>query len=228
MVNGKPRLCLNGKPYLFNGLLDQGYFHDGIFLPATPEGYEKDILLAKSMGFNTLRKHIKVEPQIFYYLCDTLGIAVFQDMVNNSKYSFFKDTVRPTIGLRRRSDSRMHNNIESRAAFKKCMKETVNLLYNFPSVVYYTIFNEGWGQFDSELLYAKLCDMDQTRIVDSASGWFTPKESDVDSRHIYFRKPVLSVGEDRPLVLSEFGGYSHRVKDHLFGEKNYGYTSYDS
>ena len=108
------------------------------------------------------------------------------------------------------------------------MKQTVNLLYNFPSVVYYTIFNEGWGQFDSDLLYSRLCDMDQTRIVDSVSGWFTPKDSDVDSRHIYFRKPILQVGDDRPLVLSEFGGYSYRVSGHPFSDNNYGYTTYST
>ena len=77
-IDGIPRICLNGKPYLFNGLLDQGYFPDGLFLPATEKGYEDDIMLAKSLGFNTLRKHVKVEPDIFYYLCDKLGIAFFQ------------------------------------------------------------------------------------------------------------------------------------------------------
>ncbi len=227
-INGVPRLCLNGKPYLFNGLLDQGYFPDGIFLPATPEGYEKDILLAKSLGFNTLRKHIKVEPAIFYYLCDKLGIAVFQDMVNNSKYSFIKDTVLPTLGFKRKNDKKAHSNPESRLAFIECMTGTANMLFNYPSVLYYTIFNEGWGQFDSDAMYDRLKAIDNTRIIDSTSGWFWRAKSDVDSHHVYFKKPSLKSGNSRPLVLSEFGGFSHRVEGHLFGTKNYGYTTYQS
>ena len=227
-INGIPRLCLNRKPYLFNGLLDQGYFPDGIFLPATPEGYEKDILLAKSLGFNTLRKHIKVEPAIFYYLCDKLGIAVFQDMVNNSKYSFVKDTALPTVGFKKKNDKKAHKNPESRLAFIECMTGTANMLFNYPSVLYYTIFNEGWGQFDSDDMYERLKAIDNTRIIDSTSGWFWQTKSDVDSHHVYFRKPSLNFDKSRPLVLSEFGGFSHRVDGHLFSSKNYGYTTYKS
>ncbi len=222
------RLCLNGEPYLFNGLLDQGYFPDGLFLPATPEGYEKDILLAKSLGFNTLRKHIKIEPEIFYYLCDKLGIAVFQDMVNNSGYSFIRDTVLPSLGFKRKNDKKAHSSIDTREAFIECMTATANLLYNHPSVVYYTIFNEGWGQFDSDELYEMLSSRDKTRIIDSTSGWFAQRKSDVDSYHVYFKKPILKPSYNRPLVLSEFGGFSHRVDGHLFGQKNYGYSKYDS
>lgn len=226
-VNGIPRLCLNGKPYLFNGLLDQGYFPDGLFLPATPEGYEEDIKLVKSLGFNTIRKHIKLEPAIFYYLCDKLGIAVFQDMVNNGKYSFIKDTVLPTLGLKRKKDTHLHQNPESREAFIECMTSTVNMLYNYPSVVYYTIFNEGWGQFESSTMYERLKSLDSSRIIDATSGWFFGMRSGVDSHHVYFKKPHLTVGKSRPLVLSEFGGFSHRVEGHLFGAKNYGYAVYE-
>ena len=222
------RLCLNGKPYLFNGLLDQGYFPDGLFLPATPEGYENDIKLAKSLGFNTLRKHIKIEPAIFYYLCDKLGIAVFQDMVNNGKYSFIKDTVLPTIGLKRKNDKNSHSNSESREAFIECMTATANMLFNYPSVVYYTIFNEGWGQFDADALYDRIKDIDGSRIIDSTSGWFHQKKSDVTSHHVYFKKPILPHEKSKPLVLSEFGGFSHRVNGHLFGPKNYGYSKHES
>ncbi len=99
LIGGVPRLCLNGKPYFFHGLLDQGYWSDGVFTPASPAAYARDILAAKKLGFNTLRKHIKVEPQRFYYECDRLGMAVFQDMVNNDHYSFIRDTALPTIGL---------------------------------------------------------------------------------------------------------------------------------
>ena len=226
-VGGIARLCLNGEPYLFNGLLDQGYFPDGIFLPATYDGYRDDILLAKSMGFNMLRKHIKVEPEIFYYLCDTLGIALFQDMVNNSDYSFFRDTALPTVGLKSLSDKRWHKDRRSREIFEREMYKTIDHLYNFPSIVYYTVFNEGWGQFCADQMYAKAKASDPTRIYDATSGWFIQKDSDVDSRHVYFKPVKLGRRGSRPIVISEFGGYSHRVTGHLFGEKNYGYRTYE-
>ncbi|MBQ7386791.1 MAG: glycoside hydrolase family 2 [Clostridia bacterium] len=227
-IDGIARLCLNGEPYLFNGLLDQGYFPDGLFLPATYDGYRDDILLAKSMGFNMLRKHIKVEPEIFYYLCDTLGIAVFQDMVNNSDYSFFFDTALPTIGIKSISDKHRHKNPRSRAIFEREMYKTLDHLYNFPSIVYYTVFNEGWGQFCADEMYKKAKVHDGTRIYDATSGWFTEKESDVDSRHVYFKTVKLGRRGKRPIVISEFGGYSHRVKGHLFGDKNYGYRTFNN
>ena len=221
------RLTLNGKPYLFNGLLDQGYYPDGIFTPPSPECYEDDILLAKKLGFNTLRKHIKLEPAIFYHLCDKLGIAVFQDMINNSKYSFIRDTALPTIGLKSKPDKHSHKNALSRKAFEYSMKGIMNTLYNYPSVVYFTIFNEGWGQFAADEMYDKAKAIDPSRIIDATSGWFHRKRSDVNSLHIYFR-PLKAKDDGRPLVISEFGGYSHRVDGHLFGSKNYGYTSYPS
>ena len=227
MYGDKTRLTLNGEPYLFNGLLDQGYYPDGIFLPATPEGYEEDIKTAKRLGFNTLRKHIKVEPAIFYHMCDKLGIAVFQDMVNNCDYSFVRDTLLPTIGFKRRNDKNLHDNSESREAFTKMMAETINLLHNFPSVLYYTIFNEGWGQFDADEMYVKAKQLDRTRIIDSTSGWFKRNLSDVDSQHIYFKKLPQNTDSVYPLVISEFGGYSHRVQGHLFGTKNYGYKTFE-
>ena len=222
-IDGVRRICLNGKPYVFNGLLDQGYYPDGIFLPATEDGYLDDIKMAKSLGFNMLRKHIKIEPEIFYYLCDREGIAVFQDMINNSDYSFIRDTVLPTIGLQKLSDKRLHKNPESRAIFEDTMIKTAELLYNHPSIVYYTIFNEGWGQFSADEMYDKLKAVDATRIIDATSGWFRRSRSDVDSRHIYFKALKPKGLDGRPLVISEFGGYSYRVDGHLFGEANYGY-----
>ncbi|MBQ4101910.1 MAG: glycoside hydrolase family 2 [Oscillospiraceae bacterium] len=222
-VDGLMRLCLNGKPYFFHGLLDQGYWSDGLFTPASPENYIRDIKEMKALGFNMLRKHIKIEPEIFYYACDRLGMAVFQDFVNNGDYSFFRDTALPTIGIKRLNDRHLHKDPLTRAAFLKSMKETVNHLYNHPCIVYWTIFNEGWGQFDSSLAYEKLKEMDNTRFIDSASGWFGGGKSDVQSEHVYFKKVKLKAGK-KPLVLSEFGGYSHKVEGHVFNtEKAYGY-----
>ncbi|MBR7116137.1 MAG: glycoside hydrolase family 2 [Clostridia bacterium] len=222
-IDGVERICLNGEPYVFNGLLDQGYYPDGIFMPATEEGYLDDIRATKSLGFNMLRKHIKIEPEIFYYLCDREGIAVFQDMINNSSYSFLRDTALPTVGIQKLNDEKMHKDPETRKIFEKTMYETADLLYNHPSVVYYTIFNEGWGQFASDEMYEKLKKHDPSRIIDSTSGWFRRKKSDVDSRHIYFKALKPKGLDGRPLVISEFGGYSYRVEGHLFGDANYGY-----
>lgn len=225
---GQSRILLNGKPIIINALLDQGYFDDGLFLPETEDGYLSDIRLAKSLGFNALRKHIKIEPMLFYHLCDTEGILVLQDMVNNGKYSFFRDTALPTVGMQRISDKRLHKSKESRQIFLNTMRATAELLHNSPCVVYYTIFNEGWGQFSSDEAYKILKSIDSSRIIDSTSGWFRQSLSDVDSRHIYFKALGVKHRDERPLAISEFGGYSHRVEGHLFGEKNYGYRSFGS
>lgn len=227
-INGIKRLCLNGEPYFFHGLLDQGYWSDGLFTPATPELFIKDIGTAKSLGFNMLRKHIKIEPQLFYYYCDKLGIVVFQDMINNGHYSFLRDTALPTVGMQRMSDKCLHCSKESREAFKKAMLDTVDILKNHPSVCYWTIFNEGWGQFRADDMYELLKSIDDTRFIDSTSGWFRRKKTDVDSRHVYFKKVMLKAS-DKPLVLSEFGGYSYKPMGHVFNtEQTYGYAKYEN
>ena len=221
------RLCLNGKPYFFHGLLDQGYWADGLYTPPDPSGYDRDILAMKELGFNTLRKHIKVEPKLFYYACDRLGMAVFQDMVNNGGYSFLRDTALPTIGLQKLpSDGWLHRNKRSRAMFLQWMAETVRRLRSHPCVMYWTIFNEGWGQFDSEAVYRRLRQLDGVRIIDSASGWFRGGETDVESRHVYF-KPFKMPEADKPVVLSEFGGYGWKLPDHCNSpDKTYGYRNF--
>ena len=227
-VNGIQRLCLNGRPYFFHGLLDQGYWSDGIFTPASPECYEKDILAAKSLGFNTLRKHIKIEPDQFYYDCDRLGMVVFQDMVNNGDYSFFRDTALPTIGFKRKNDKKSHPNIKSRTAFLEAMEQTVAQLKNHPCICYWTIFNEGWGQFESAEAYRKMKELDDSRFIGSYSGWFKSGESDICSEHCYFKK-FKPKKTEKPLVLTEFGGYAFAPKDHTFNPNNeYGYKKFKS
>jgi MFS family permease len=220
--NGKKYICLNGKPYFFHGLLDQGYFSDGIYTPATPEALKNDVLRMKECGFNMLRKHIKIEHKLFYYYCDKHGMAVFQDMVNSGDYSFIADTVLPTAGLRKGFTRKA--NSRRREAFEKDSENTVSILCNHPSVVYYTIFNEGWGQFDADGQYERLKALDGTRIWDATSGWFTAKKSDVQSEHIYFKKLDMKCDGSKPLVLSEFGGYSCKIEDRSFNlDKTYGY-----
>ena len=227
--NGTPRLCLNGEPYFFHGLLDQGYWSDGLYTPASPDAYEKDILTMKSLGFNTLRKHIKIEPEQFYYDCDRLGMIVFQDMVNNGEYRYLRDTVLPTFGMTELRDSRLNRDGESRRIFLESMKETVMLLKNHPCICLWTIFNEGWGQFCADDAYLQLKAMDGSRWVDSTSGWFRQNRSDVESLHIYFKKLRLrkNPAHGRPQLLSEFGGYSYKIPDHSFNlQKTYGYRKY--
>ncbi len=223
---GIKRLCLNGKPYFFNALLDQGYFSDGLYTPAVPALYEQDITRMKALGFNTLRKHIKVEPEQFYYDCDRLGMVVFQDMVNNGVYNYVLDTVFPNFGLR--GFDRIENGRPSvRKNFREAMIATVKHLYNHPCICYWTVFNEGWGQFDADGAFKVLKKYDTSRFADATSGWFKRKESDVESLHIYFKKLFLGSDRERPQVISEFGGYVYKNNEHSFNKLNtYGYKIY--
>ena len=226
-ANGQSYICLNGKPYFFHGLLDQGYYSDGIYTPASPDGYVWDILTMKKLGFNMLRKHIKVEPDLFYYFCDKYGMVVFQDMMNAGPYNYIIDTVLPTIGMKKGVTHKP--NTKRKEFFEKECRQLCDLLYNHPCVCCYTIFNEGWGQYDADRIYRELKAYEPTRIWDATSGWFIEKESDVDSHHIYFRRIKLKARSERPLVLSEFGGYSYKVENHSFNlDQNYGYKTFDS
>ncbi len=222
-VDGVPRLLLNGRPYFFHALLDQGYWSDGLYTPADPDGYARDIRCAKALGFNTLRKHIKLEPEQFYYDCDRLGMLVMQDMVNCGRYAFLRDTGLPTLGLTHLRDRRLNRDAQTRGNFLRAMEETVRLLAPHPCVAAWTIFNEGWGQFCADDAYDALRALDATRFIDSTSGWFHQSKSDVDSLHIYFKKLRPGRG-DRPLLLSEFGGYVWKDPAHSFDPaRTYGY-----
>jgi len=226
-VKGQSYICLNGKPYFFHGLLDQGYYSDGIYTPASPDGYVWDILKMKELGFNMLRKHIKIEPDLFYYYCDKYGMIVFQDMLNAGKYNYIIDTALPTVGFKK--GFRHTPTPKRREFFEKECRAVCDLLYNHPCVCYYTIFNEGWGQYEADRIYRELKEYEPSRIWDATSGWFIEKESDVVSEHIYFRKIKMKPNTDRPLVLSEFGGYSYKVEGHSFNlDDNYGYKTFDS
>ena len=226
VIGGIPRICLNGKPYFFHGLLDQGYWSDGLLTPASPSCYAEEIKKLKALGFNTLRKHIKIEDERFYYECDRLGMVVFQDMVQNGAYSFFTDTALPTAGGLKRDDTKMHTDPATRKAFIRAMDETVLTLKAHPCICYWTIFNEGWGQFDSSAMYERLKALDDTRLIDSASGWFLGGRTDVESRHVYFRNPK-SIVSDKPFVLSEFGGYAWKPAGHCFNTTStYAYGAY--
>lgn len=214
---GIPRVCLNGKPLFLHGVLDQGYFCGGIYLPARQEEYEQDILRMKELGINLLRKHIKIEPECFYHYCDVHGMLVMQDMVNNGRYSWIRDTALPTIGMRLKGIGRLGSK-KRKAFFAQHMEETILHLRNHPCVVAYTIFNEGWGQFESDAMYERAKQLDDTRLYDAASGWFAGKKSDFDSQHIYFKKLNIPDKPEMPVLVSECGGYSCLVPGHFFAK----------
>ena len=225
----RERLTLNGKPYFFHGLLDQGYYSDGLCTPADSLCYDEDIRAMKALGFNLLRKHIRIEPDTFYEACDRLGMIVCQDMVNNGRYSFFTDTALPTAGIQRLPDKNRHRDPAVRQNFEKTMRGCVRQLGSFPCILFWTVFNEGWGQFESDRMSRLLrsLDPDPSRIIDAASGWFRSAAGDVESLHIYFRPVVMKESffrSGRPVILSEFGGIVYREEEHCYNpDKTYGY-----
>ena len=226
-VNGINRVCLNGESIFLHGVLDQGYFPEGIYLPAEEAEYDRDILRMKELGINLLRKHIKIEPDYFYYVCDKLGMLVMQDMVNNGPYSFIKDTAIPTLGYKKRGD-RTGLCGKRKEIFIKHVENTIKQVYNHPSIVAYTIFNEGWGQFESDYMYTHVKSLDPTRLADSTSGWFAQNKNDFDSEHIYF-KAIEVEPKERPMFMSECGGYSMAVEGHFYSKYNtYGYGGSDN
>ncbi len=226
IINGHERLFMNNRPLFINGLLDQGYFEKGIYTPEDVKEYERDIVGIKELGFNTLRKHIKIEDEAFYYYCDKHGILVIQDMVNSGKYSFFKDTILPTIGfLKLRRKAKDKKRLEF---FLDQSRRTIGLLKSHPSLIGYTIYNEGWGQQEASACYEILKKEDPDRLFDATSGWFFDDKSDFDSYHIYFRNKVLK-GKQRLLLLSECGGFTRNIEEHSDSKKtSYGYGKTDS
>lgn len=227
---GMPRLFLNNKPYFHNGLLDQGYYPDGFLTPPSNEAMEYDVKTVKKMGFNMLRKHIKIEPLLWYHYCDVNGILVWQDMVNGGGKYGLEVSVLPFIGVNlddtnyktfKRTDA------SQRESYYKELREMLDVLYNCPCIAVWVPFNEGWGQFDSAKAYKFIKEFDKTRVVDSTSGWHDRGVTDVISKHIYFT-PIKVKAGSKPYVLSEFGGFSHRVNGHTFNNKMFGYKIYNS
>lgn len=224
-MGGFPRVCLNGEPIFLHGVLDQGYYCDGLYLPAEEKEYERDILRMQELGINLLRKHIKIEPECFYYYCDVHGMLVMQDMVNSGRYSWFKDTAFPTVGLYPRKAGRLGSR-RRKDFFRQHMRETILHLQGHPCVIAYTLFNEGWGQFDSDAIYEEAKALDDTRLFDATSGWFAGKKSDFDSQHIYFKRLELPKAPQIPVLISECGGYSRQIPGHFFAKyAQFGYGS---
>ena len=207
-------IALNNEPYFMKGVLDQGYYADALLTPNSDEDYINDINLIKSLGFNVSRKHIKIESMRWYYHCDRLGLLVWQDFVNGcTKYDFWLNQV-PLFVRYKINDHRykkfFRENEEGRKEAYQEFLDTIDLLYNSPCIVYWTIFNEAWGQFDAKEIYEKLKVVDPTRIYDHASGWHDQGSSDVKSMHIYKWKvkvPSKHKLKGRAYVCSECGAY---------------------
>ncbi|MGN1122941.1 MAG: glycoside hydrolase family 2 protein [Eubacterium sp.] len=228
--NGVKRLFLNNKPYFHNGLLDQGYYPDGGLTPPSYEAMLEDILFAKKAGFNMLRKHIKIEPLMWYHYCDVNGILVWQDMVNGGGNYGIEASVVPFFGVTLDDSNYAMFHRASKLArdlYYQELEDTVNLLYNSPCVAMWVPFNEGWGQFDSAKAYEKIRRLDKTRTIDTASGWHDMGKSDVISKHIYFTPIRVKKGK-RPYVLSEFGGLGLKIDGHTFNNKMFGYKIFFS
>ena len=225
---GRPCLLLNNRPYYQNGVLDQGYWPDGLYTAPSDEAMIWDILTMKRMGFNLLRKHMKLEPLRWYYHCDRLGMLVWQDMpAGGGRYDPLVISAPLVTGLHLR-DSRYRRfaraDAAGRAEFTRELREMVAQLYNCPSVAMWVPFNEGWGQFDAADAARQIAELDPTRPVDHASGWHDQRIGAIRSLHVYFRRYRFHPDKlGRAVVLSEFGGYQLAVRDHAWGARSFGY-----
>lgn len=230
---GIMRFCLNHKPIFLHGVLDQGYWPDGLYTAPSDDALIYDIRSMQKLGFNMMRKHIKIESARWYYHCDRLGMIVWQDMVSGgSTYSMplvcYFPTLFPHISSHLKDNRyRLFGRLSEKGR-KKWTKEcldTVDYLYNVPSIATWVPFNEGWGQFDANRIARLIKAKDPTRPVDHASGWFDQGGGDFKSVHNYFRKLSVLKGP-RAYVLSEYGGYACRIPGHSSVERIYGYRQY--
>ena len=231
-ARGVLRFCLNDRPLLLNGLLDQGYWPEGLYTPPSDAAVVHELQTIKELGFNLLRKHAKIEPQRWYYHCDKLGLIVWQDMVNGGEpyrlwfVTYLTNVLQPllrklpdTVALRgllsRRSEA-------SREEYGRELEATVEALRGHPCIGCWVPFNEGWGQFDAAQAVETLRTLDPDRLVDEASGWYDQGGGDVDSRHNYFYPLHLRPGR-RTVALSEYGGIAWPMPGHEPPRRTYGY-----
>ena len=231
-AHGVLRFCLNDKPILLNGLLDQGYWPEGLYTPPSDAAVERELSEVKALGFNLLRKHAKIEPQRWYYHCDRLGLIVWQDIVNGgSAYNlwfviYLTNVLQPL--LRRFPDGKAAYSLLSRAKpagreeYAHELADTVQALRCHPCIACWVPFNEGWGQFDAGKAVEALRTLDGTRLVDEASGWFDQGGGDVHSLHNYFY-PLRIRPQKRTVALSEYGGIAWPMPGHEPPHKTYGY-----
>ena len=229
------RFFLNGRPCYMNGLLDQGYWPESLLTPPSDRALSYDVKVLKSLGFNMIRKHIKVESARFYYHCDRLGMLVWQDMINggtsyNMNFVTYLPTILPWVqhhtgdrprALLSRTDR------EGREEYMKELDETMEELKNVVSLCVWVPFNEGWGQFDAAGVTDYVRRKDPDRLIDQASGWFDQGGGDFYSVHNYFRR-LKAEPRERIYGLTEFGGITLNVEGHsaVTDQKVYGYKHF--
>ncbi|UTC82614.1 glycoside hydrolase family 2 protein [Treponema denticola] len=235
ILKGKagPVLSLNGKPIFHHGLLDQGYWSDGMYTPPSDEAMIWEIKTLKNMGFNMLRKHIKIEPLRWYYHCDKIGMLVWQDFVSGGgPYKDFVVKYAPWLGFNfkdGKSRYALHGRKSEtgRKNFMRDAERTIDLLYNISSIAVWVPFNEGWGQFDAASAAALVRKKDAARLIDHASGYFDQGAGDFHSYHIYYKafRPKKD-NRGRVLALTEFGGFSLPVQEHMSSDILFGYKMF--
>ena len=201
---GVTRMMLNGKPVFQVGPLDQGFWPDGIYTAPTDEALRFDIAETKRLGFNTTRKHVKVEPDRWYYWCDKLGLLVWQDMPCGNSYT---DKPQPI----------------DKPQFKSELLNMVKNRWNHPSIIMWVVFNENQGQHDTEALVAEVKALDPSRLVNNASGNYDKNCGDVIDKHSYPGPESPKPEENRAAVLGEFGGLGLPVDGHTWTKKTWGY-----
>jgi beta-galactosidase/beta-glucuronidase len=213
-TKGFTRLMLNNQPYFQFGPLDQGFWPDGIYTAPTDDALRYDIEMTKKLGFNLARKHVKVEPDRWYYWCDKLGLLVWQDMPSGDKYINDKQ---PDIT----------RSPESAEEFEQELTALVEGRAAHPCIVMWVPFNEGWGQWDTPRVVELTKKLDPTRLVDNTSGWADRGVGDVNDIHKYPGPGSPEPEQKRAIVLGEFGGLGLPIRGHTWqSEKNWGYRSY--
>ncbi len=236
---GHPAFHLNHKPYFLRGVLDQGYWPDGLYTAPSDEALIYDIDQMKKLGFNLLRKHIKVEPARWYYHCDRMGMLVFQDMVNggghySKLFLTYLPTVLPKLGYETRDSKAFYplfarGSAQGRREWILEMLEEMDVLQNVPSIATWVLFNEGWGQFDAAKVTEIAREKENGRLIDSTSGWYDQKCGDFFSIHNYFRPPYVKLDPaGRAYINSEIGGFACRIPEHSSVDRIYGYRTYDT
>ncbi len=231
---GIPRLGLNNKPYFQRGLLDQGYWPESQLTPPTDEAMIFDIEKMKELGYNMLRKHIKEEPLRWYYHCDRLGMLVWQDMISGGQYiGNVLAGVLPNINIHVKDSkykSFKRDKPEWRQEFKDELFGMIDNLYNCVSICCWVPFNEGWGQFDAKEIGTAIKNYDPSRFVDHTSGWHDQGGPEFKSIHKYIlpvHAPTARRTAGRPIVLSEYGGYSWNIVEHAWNPKrSFGYIMF--
>lgn len=238
-IDGIPRFCLNHKPYFLNGILDQGYWSDGLYTAPSDAALIYDISLAKGTGFNMLRKHIKVECARWYYHCDRLGMIVCQDIPSGgSNYQLPVLSMLPAISYKfigMIKDTKYHKLLgwANQSEYMKWLRQAKDIVYylrQFPCIAIWTAFNEGWGQINSDAVTKMIKDLAPTTLVDSASGWFDQGCGDFISVHNYFRKLTVPIKKwgNRAFIISEYGGYSFKHPHHSASAKAFGYKQFNT